>query len=221
MNHRKREAREQEGLLKEKQLYAFAEKRQNISVPGGGGVQTYLITTTRLDPMTYMLFGAYVLEVAERGLECDGWLPIQGNIDALDDIQRLKTLLDACMLRVFDGITRERRHRRRTVPLRNIPLVGEVESGDEDDNDDNEMSPAEVRELDRFTHDLVNILNRYNEERMASQSRQSSRPATPMGSPSLSSVRLPGPWSGCSSPYSAGSTYNSRPNTPSRLSRRG
>jgi hypothetical protein len=170
--------------------------------------------------MTYMLFGAHVLEVSERGLECDGWLPMQGNIDALDDIQRLKTLLDACMLRVFDGITRERRHQQRSLPLRNIPLVGEAESGDEDDSDDKTMTAAEVKELDRFTHKLVRILNRYNEERMASPSRQNSRPATPMGSPSLSSVRLPGPWSGYSSPYNVGSAYNSRPNTPSRLSRR-
>jgi len=36
--------------------------------------------------------------------DCDGWLPIVGNIDGLDDIQRLKTLMEACMLRVFEGI---------------------------------------------------------------------------------------------------------------------
>ena len=228
VNHRKRELREQDGVFpSEKQLYAYAEKRQNISAPGGGGAQMYLITTTRLDPMTYMLFGAYHLEVAERGLVCDGWLPIQGNLDALDDIQRLKTLLDSCMLRVFEGITMARRRRQRKMPLPVLPREEEAESGDEeDDRKDLAMSPIEVKELDLFTRDIVRILNRYSEERIASQSRQNSRPATPMGSPSLSSVRLPGgplgsSWSGYSSPYNVGLAYNSRPSTPSRLSRRG
>jgi len=54
--------------------------------------------------MTYMLFGAYHLVVTQRGLECDALLPVAGNIEALDDIQRLKMLLDRCMLRVFEGV---------------------------------------------------------------------------------------------------------------------
>lgn len=224
MNHRKRELREQDNVSAgEKQLYAYAEKRQNVSVASAANAQMYLITTTRLDPMTYMLFGAYNLEVTERGLECDGWLPIVGNVDALDDIQRLKTLMESCMLRVFEGITMGRRHRNRNMPPPNLRREEEAESGDDDDVEkDHSMSPVEVKELDLLTRDIVRILNRYSEERIASQSRQNSRPATPMGSPSLSAIRLPGgsSWSGHSTPYNVGSAFNSRPSTPSRLSRR-
>jgi small subunit ribosomal protein S24e len=217
VNHRKRELKDQESLSAgEKQLFAFTEKRQNVSAPGGGA-QTFLVTTTRLDPMTYMLFGAYKLEVTERGLECDNWLPIVGNLDALDDIQRLKTLMEACMLRVFEGIvmSRQRRGQSSILPRE------ESESGDIDEDKDYSMSREEVRELDLLTRDVVRILNRYSEERAVMQSRYNSRPATPVGSPSMQSLRLPGSsLSGYSTPNYGGSMYNSRPGTPSKLSRR-
>ncbi|KAG6898096.1 hypothetical protein C0992_005423 [Termitomyces sp. T32_za158] len=182
VNHKKREASNQEsGASGEKQLYAFTEKRQNIST-GSTNTQTFLVTTTRLDPMTYMLFGAYKLQVTERGLECDNWLPIVGNLDALDDVSHLKTLIEACMLRVFEGITMGRRHRRGIVPI--MPRE-EAECGDEDEDRDYSLSRDEVKELDLMTRDVVRILNRYSDERIASQSRQNSRPATPLGSPSF------------------------------------
>lgn len=221
VNNRKREFYESDGQAMEKQLYAFTEKRQNISSNAGGGAQTYLVTTTKLDPMTYMLFGAYKLEVVERGLECDGWLPIYGHLDALDDVQRLKTLMEGCMLRVFEGITMSRRQRRGQI----LPVLRreeESESGDEDDDrKDYSLSRQEVKELDLMTGDVVRVLNRFSDERIATQSRQNSRPATPISSPSLSSIRLPGggSWSGYSTP-NVGSTFNSRPGTPSRLGRR-
>ncbi|KAF5370240.1 hypothetical protein D9615_010076 [Tricholomella constricta] len=220
VNHRKRELPDQDSVSPgEKQLFAFAEKRQNIST-GSSNAQTFLVTTTRLDPMTYMLFGAYKLQVTERGLDCDNWLPIVGNLDALDDIQHLKTLMEACMLRVFEGITMGRRHQRRGSAMPAMPREGEAESGDEDEEKDYSLSRDEVKELDLMTRDVVRILNRYSDERMASQSRQNSRPATPMGSPFTQSVRLPGSLSGYSTPTTfGGSAFNSRPGTPSRLRR--
>lgn len=202
----------------EKQLYAFAEKRQNLSVVGSTP-QTYLITTTRLDPMTYMLFGAYEIQVTERGLECDGWLPIVGNVDVLDDVQRLKTLMESSMLRVFEGIVMARRKRNSSI----TPQTSESEAdcNDEDTlNKDFTLSSTEIKELDLITTDIVRILNRYSDERIAYQSQSSSRSATPMASPAFSSARLP-PFeyrSGCSTPFGVGPAYNSRPNTPSRLS---
>ncbi|KAF8642311.1 hypothetical protein AX16_009581 [Volvariella volvacea WC 439] len=219
VNHRKRVEKESDSIG-EKQLFAFSEKRQNVST-GAGNAQTFLVTTTRLDPMTYMLFGAYKLVVTERWLECDNWLPIvprtSGDLDALDDVQRLKTLMEACMLRVFEGIAMSRRHRgAQAVPI--LPREEESEFDDDDDRRDYTMSQVEVRELDRLTSEVVQILNRYSEERLIAQSRQNSRPATPMVSPSLQSLRLPGgTWSGYSTP-GIGSAYNSRPGTPSRLS---
>ncbi len=97
----------------------------------------------------------------------------------------------------------------------------EKESEDEDDREqlkDYSLSATEVKELDYLTGDIVRILNRYAEERMEVQSRTNSRPATPMDSPSMANAKLLlplGPRSGTSTPYA----YNSRPGTPSRLSR--
>ncbi|KAJ7169897.1 hypothetical protein C8R46DRAFT_1090468 [Mycena filopes] len=160
----------------EKQLYAFMEKRQNTT--------TSFHTPDDSNPLTYMLFGAYKLQVTERGLDCDGWLPIVGNLDALDDIQRLKTLMESSMLRVFEGIIMSRRQARASLPP------------DDEELRDLSLSRDEVKELDFLTRDIVRILNRYSDERMRTQSRQSSRPATPYGR------------SGFSTP--------SRPSTPSR-----
>lgn len=221
VNHRKRELSSAQGNHSEKMLIAFAEKRQNISAAGANSstAQMSLVTTTRLDPMTYVLFGAYRTSVTERGLECDDWLPVVGNIYALDDIQRLKTMMEGCMLRVFEGILMNKRRHSRT----NIPIAPreEEESGDEEDaaqSKDYSLSTTEVKELDYLTRDIVGILNRYADERVASQSRSNSRPATPMGSPSFGSTLLP-PRSGTSTPYGIRSAYSSRPSTPSRLGR--
>jgi small subunit ribosomal protein S24e len=200
----------------EKQIYAYAEKRQNLTV-AGQTPQMYLINTTRLDPMTYLLFGADAIQVTERGLECDEWLPIVGNLDALDDIQRLKALMESCMLRVFEGIHMKKS---RTGPLRlGTPAREEDEAGEEMLNEDLSLSPREISDLDMVTRDIVRILNRYSDERMVSQSTTSSRNATPTASPAFSTSRLPGSRSGYSTPYGIGSAYNSRPGTPSRLSR--
>lgn len=103
---------------------------KNVSMVGGqsnsGGGQTMLKTVTRLDPLTYMLFGASKAKSANGGIMCDDWLPIRGDSVALDDLERVKRMLDLCMLRVFEGIgsggvvldeeierERERRRRRR------------------------------------------------------------------------------------------------------------
>lgn len=232
VNSRKRGTNPAEGPITSKQIIAYAEKRQNISAAGANAsnAQTSLVTTTLLDPMTYVLFGAYRIEVTERGLECDDWLPIVGNVYALDDIQRLKYMMEACMSRVFQGLIMKNRKQ----PRRNAPPVEpreEEESGDEDDEStkDLSLSEVEIRQLDFLTRDIVRVLNRYAEERIATQSRSNSRPVTPMGSPSLGGQgRLPQlhPRSGASSPYPSSpfmgprSAFNSRPSTPSRLSSR-
>ena len=185
--------------------------------------QLYLVGCTRLDPMSYMLFGAHSITVEERGLECDDWLPIVGNIDALDNIQRLKTYLEGCLLRVFEGVYYQgRRSSRNTVVARRAKDIEEEhESDDEDDREvtNPNLSSAEMKDLDFITQNVVRILNRYADERHEIQSRRNSRPATPMGSPALGSLRLPGPSSGrrsgTATPYYH--PYDSRPATPSRL----
>jgi len=216
-------AHSQEGRVVGKQIIAYIDKRQNVSTVNSSNAPMFLVTTTRLDPMTYVLFGAYQIAITAQGLECDEWLPIVGNVYALDDIQSLKVMMEACMSRVFEGLAM----RRTRVSLRTAVVSPreEEESGDEENTGDNSrdhsLSTKEVRELDHFTRSIVGILDRYAEERMEVQSRTNSRPATPMDSPSVGSVKLPpfGTRSGTSTPYGVRSAYNSRPGTPSRLSR--
>ncbi|KAK4683833.1 small subunit ribosomal protein S24e, partial [Tremellales sp. Uapishka_1] len=190
----------------EKRIYAFGEKSRNVP-PGGNpnSAQTQLRVVTRLDPMTYMLFGAYNLYVTQRGLECDNWLPVIGNLHALDDIQRMKTLLDSCMLRVFEGVGkslvkgRDERFMasRKVIDVRrdgssrinpneddDLDQEGENESDDEDLDPPKEKKKIEplgfdeIKELELLTTDVVRILDAYAAERETS-SRYNSRPVTP------------------------------------------
>jgi small subunit ribosomal protein S24e len=228
LNNRKRDVSSgsQEGRIIDKQIIAYSEKRQNISMASSSGnAPMYLATTTRLDPMTFVLFGAYQIAVTAQGLECDEWLPIVGNVYALDDIQKLKFMMEACMSRIFEGLAM----RRTRFPPRTAAVSPreEEESGDEEDARENRknyaLSTEEVKELDYLTRGIVGILNHYTEERMEVQSRNNSRPGTPIASPSFSNAKLPlaslGTKSGTSTPYGVRSAYNSRPGTPSRLSR--
>ncbi|PFH54478.1 hypothetical protein AMATHDRAFT_72275 [Amanita thiersii Skay4041] len=213
VNHRKREILpESHG---EKQLIAFAEKRRNLT--SGTSAQTFLITTTKLNPMAYMLFGAYKLQAVHRGLECDNWLPIVGRSEYLDNVHRLKMVIDSCMLRVFDGIAIGRRQRKGNRVLRNS-REEEPESEDEDMMKATPMSPEELGDLDYLTGSVVKVLDRFHEEQLMLHSRQNSVPATPIASPFLQSLRL-GSASGYSTPTTQGSMFSSRPGTPSRLSR--
>ncbi|KAH9898390.1 P-loop containing nucleoside triphosphate hydrolase protein [Cubamyces lactineus] len=224
VNHRKKEMPQNDRPHLEKQIVAYMEKRQNISTSHSS--DKYLVATTRLDPLTYILFGAYRISVTARGLECDGWLPIIGRMDVLDDLERLKVMMEDCMLRVFQGIiaSRQRKAQQYRKPL-TYDEGREDESGDEEDADltNVPLSETEMKDLDLMTMDLVRILNHYSTFRIAMQSQSNSRPGTPMDSPSLASVRLPsfsGSRSGYSTPYGGiGSAYSSRPSTPSRLSR--
>ena len=220
VNHRKKEAPSPDNTpAREKQIIAFAEKRQNISA-ATNNPQKFIVTTTRLDPMSYMLFGAYDIQVAGRGLECDEWLPIVGNQAALDQVSRLKEAMDLCFLRVYEGITMAKRNRYGRVIIPR-PEEKEEESDDDEAEQSNErdlsLSATEIGEFENFTRNLVYILNQYSDERIASQSATNSRPATPADSPYFGLSRLPSLRSGTSTPYNIGSAFNSRPGTPSRL----
>ncbi|KAI0348062.1 P-loop containing nucleoside triphosphate hydrolase protein [Trametopsis cervina] len=202
----------------ERQLIAYADKRQNIST-GNANAQIFLMNTTRLDPLTYILFGAYRIEVTRRGLECDEWLPIVGGYAVLDDLERLKVLMESCMLRVFHGITKMRN--KRNVVARQDVLKEEESEDEEEDMSDAPLTKAEIQELDDITHNIVHLLNDYSHFRIANQSRRNSRPGTPAGSPYSSSRLLHpgGTRSGYSTPRTGGQAFLSRPGTPSRLSR--
>ena len=209
VNHRRKENTGDQG--DEKQLCAFADKRRNEST--GSSATTFLVTTTRLDPLTFILFGAHNVDIVERGLECDKWLPIVGDVNVLDNIQRLKTFMEASMLRVFEGIAMSRLRRGQALPVRPREEESESESLDEEDSKKNyTLSPQEVGELDHMTRDVVNILNMQNADRIANQSRQQSRAVTPIAYPSWQHSRQFG---GSVSGYSTPNHFYSR--TPSRL----
>ena len=194
----------------EKELFAFAEKVRNTT----GSGQTMLRGCTRLDPLTYMLFGAYDVRVTNSGVECDSWLPVTGNLDALDDIERLKAIMDVVMLRVFEGIGKRRnRSRSRSGPQlqRGVEEEEEEENEDGEDQDEEEqdiradlsLTTQEIGEFERMTSGIVRVLDGYAQERAwgAAVSRGSTRPGTPTYA------------SGAAS--SVPSRWNSRPQTPS------
>lgn len=155
----------------EKELYAFGEKIKNSSAPGGGGGgPTMLRNVTRLDPLTYMLFGANQLRPsADGGMLCDNWLPMKGNYDALDDVERLKAILDVCMLRVFEAIQSEN---------------GPTETGNGVECG-RRLQAREVTEFEALTAGVVRVLDAYSREHReaTSTSRGSTRPATPLSGP--------------------------------------
>ncbi|KAG8678802.1 hypothetical protein FRC09_019529, partial [Ceratobasidium sp. 395] len=185
VNHRKRQAIDPHKDLMElgeREMFAFTEKTRSGASTDHRG-QLFLRGCTRLDPMTYMLFGAYDIVVTHRGLECDNWLPIMGNIDALDDVQQLKKLMEACMLRVFDGICGRMGNKDKDYRSRFRIRDDRVSGTDEEaGGSGTPLSEGEIKELDYLTGDIVRILNRYSEERLSRQdSRWNSRPGTPSG----------------------------------------
>lgn len=115
-----------------------------------------------------MLFGASSLKVTDQGLECDQWLPIVGNVSALDDVERLKDVLDHSLLRVFEGLgnTPSKGPGRQSYQTRRVQdrhdEEGEGEADQEVVNmDDPTLSPGEVVDLDRLTSGVVKVLNMY------------------------------------------------------------
>lgn len=172
--------KEGESFQGERELYAFAEKMKNVSMvggqsnSGGGGGQTMLKTVTRLDPLTYLLFGATKAKLANGGIMCDDWLPIRGDSDLLNSLELVKKMLDLCMLRVFQGIgsggvvsdeemerERERKRRKREReqrkkktggggggrPGRDGPQTNGTSGGDEGKDEENEEEEEEEKEL--------------------------------------------------------------------------
>ncbi|TFK30455.1 DEAH box polypeptide 36 [Coprinopsis marcescibilis] len=196
----------------QRQLFAYSEKRRNMSA-GGGNPQTNLISTTRLDPLVYLLFGAYSPRVVERGLECDKWLPIVGNVDALDNINSLKKYMEESLLRVFEGILMSRRTIRHDIAVRAHEEESEF-GEDETLRRSTSLSMQEVKELDMMTNGIVKILDRYTAERMPFNTPNISQPATPDASPRRFTPRLPG---GTRSGYATPNYEFSRPGTPSLL----
>lgn len=200
MNHPKREKESGEDnkvVTGDRQILAFREKIQNISQakPGGktGDPAMFLRETTRLDPLGYMLFGTNELAVSERGLEGDGWLPIFGNVGALDDVERLKEVLDLSLLRVFEGLQVEMSKKHQPRGGRGFRAAASGPSGEAEDNEmevdleddaaayleDPSLSAVELGDLEKLTLGVVRVLNGYAEERLQSASRMPSRPDTP------------------------------------------
>lgn len=159
----------------EKELFAFSEKIKNTSGPGSSGGPTMLRNVTRLDPLTYMLFGANRLQPKMEGeMLCDNWLPIRGAKECMTNVEKLKAILDVCMLRVFEAIQPE----------------GSNQDG-KSNNNSRRLESREVIEFEELTSGIVRILDMSSKERndASSSSRASTRPTTPSAS-------------GCSTPHS-------------------
>ncbi|BEI84358.1 hypothetical protein CcaverHIS002_0409620 [Cutaneotrichosporon cavernicola] len=201
----------------EKRLYAFGEKSRSVQPGNANAGITSLRSVTRLDPMTYMLFGAYEVYATGRGLECDGWLPVTGNLHALDDVQRLKSYLDTCMLRVFEGLSKALSRERDTRSQANRNAV-DVRSGssrirertvDLDDSKENESEDEDdmpsMSEHARLQNELARRQTRKIEPLSGDEIRE-------LGMLTTDVVRILDAYA--DEREGARSTYSSRPATP-------
>ncbi|WFC99552.1 RNA helicase [Malassezia yamatoensis] len=161
-----------------RELLAFSEKVRNTSgatSTSQGNAVTFLRGCTRLDPLSYILFGAYEARAAGHGLECDRWLPVTGSYDALEYSERLKEVMDACVIRILEGLGKRKRHNARHSNVQ-TPSSSNEHSEDEDrfeylDEDqkedllkDRSLSHREIEEFENITTSLVNILDQYTKE---------------------------------------------------------
>ncbi|KAH7105753.1 P-loop containing nucleoside triphosphate hydrolase protein [Auriculariales sp. MPI-PUGE-AT-0066] len=201
-------------------LFAFAEKRQNLTT-GQDKPQMYLMSTTKLEPLVYVLFGAYEVRAMDSVLECDTWVPLSGYAPLLQEVGRLKANLESCLLRVYEGIANGRARGSNYRPPRFSSQEQEEEWEAEEDSSTKggPLSGAELSELTMLGRELGSLLDHYSIDRTTgSNSRRNSRPATPVdrgdrdyfGGGRLD-VRSP-LRSGYNTPR-----MNSRPGTPSRL----
>ncbi|KAF5390271.1 hypothetical protein D9757_002934 [Collybiopsis confluens] len=200
-------------------IVAFGEKRQNVGA--GSGSSVFLVNTTRLEPLIYALFGAHRIQKEDQGLLLDNWISLLGNLDTLDDLYDLRSYLDGCMMRVFEGIVMGRRKNRNLTVL---PREEELsESGDDmmDEDRDYSLSKIEVKELDLLSRDVVNILTQYSSER-GIESVPATRHGTPRGTPASTRPSTPKfnfPGLGYTTPFTP--HFHSRASTPTRPSRSG
>lgn len=141
VNHPKITGREM-GYKGSKDLYAYQAK---TTISSSQNSPPLLRGITILDPLTFMLFGASRLAPSPQGgMICDGWLPIEGDFGALDEVDRLKNIFDICMLRVFEAIEPEVASSSGTVKT---------------------LSDVEAREFDQLSMSIVQVLQQYSEER--------------------------------------------------------
>lgn len=172
----------------EKQIFAFSEKIRNVSGSAGNNACTMLKGCTRLDALTFMLFGATEVRVLGEGVECDFWLPITGNTESLDNLEKLRSIMDVVMLRVFEGIGQAGKGRtRKKAEQDETENENENEVGDEDEDDDEwgdrsdlSLSAQEIGEFEYMSQGIVHVLDGYAQERgWDSGSRGPTRPASP------------------------------------------
>jgi hypothetical protein len=140
--------------------------------------------------------------------EADDWLPITGNLDALDDIQRLRIVMDSCFLRVWEGLdylNRVRAPARKKAPTESraasptqdddaeeeeeqaefglydeeLDKMGRGSARQTDRDSEGALSSDELIELGYLSSDVVRILDAFAQERAPDLSRATTRPSTP------------------------------------------
>lgn len=177
--HYKYERDQQTHMPKGTDILTFAEKSCNVSNASQTSAPTFLRGCSRVDPLGFMLFGASDTRAIANGLECDSWLPVSGNCEVLDNVERIKWAMDLCMLRVFEGMCKGRPGRRVPQPAvrhesaeeaaaKELAMPPNVEWDSDDENEyadidllDRTLSPRELEEIEQITTDLVRVLNAY------------------------------------------------------------
>lgn len=158
--------------FQDRQIMAFTEQRQTVTT-NSTNPAPFLVGTSQIDSLHYILFGAYHLQATRQGLECDGWVPIVGPQEVLESIRQVRLLTDQCMLRVYEGINHSARKQQGTFS-NTSSRGGSEECLDEsiyqgeDELDRVKLSTTEMQELDFLTRDLVRILDKFSSEKAGS-----------------------------------------------------
>jgi ATP-dependent RNA helicase DHX36 len=133
-------------------LYAYSTKIKK------SGKQIYLRSTTRIDPLSVILFGGETkLRQQNDGLllTIDEWLPFGGNVKVIESVNKLKLLLENCLAQVYERLdTNVNNSNNSAFVQSNKPnLAGKL------DEDDEKVKAKLVRGiveiLDRLDHDSV------------------------------------------------------------------
>ncbi|GBC09856.1 hypothetical protein RclHR1_09170004 [Rhizophagus clarus] len=133
-------------------LYAYSTKIKK------SGKQIYLRSTTRIDPLSVILFGGETKLRQQNDsllLTIDEWLPFGGNGKVIELVNKLKFLLENCLAQVYERLDTNVNNSNNSAFVQSdkLNLAGKLD--DDDEKVKAKLVRGIVEILDRLDHDSV------------------------------------------------------------------
>ncbi|CAB4409095.1 unnamed protein product [Rhizophagus irregularis] len=130
-------------------LYAYSTKIKK------SGKQIYLRSTTRIDPLSVILFGGETKQNDSLLLTIDEWLTFCGNGKVIESMNKLKLLLENCLAQVYERLDTNVNNSNNSAFVQNnkLNLAGKLDEDDEKDKAKLVRGIVEI--LDKLEHDSV------------------------------------------------------------------